>query len=144
MSRCKKTHCFEIYPSDEEDGELFFFVSVHPNRQSMLRKYRKLSHGVKAQHNFGAVVMERQIENFEKGKRDVQPVLGFVLFERSYLGGAVVTHEAVHMATTYLRRVRKSLRLNVNDIDIEEQLAHYVERCAAKISAKLFELRIWK
>jgi hypothetical protein len=63
-----------------------------------------------------------------------EPFLGYALFARNYVLAEVLCHEAVHMATGYLRRIRKLPRLR-NQIDNgEERLAYYTGWCGRQLN----------
>lgn len=141
-----KTHTFQVKPSGNDSDELYWQVHVCPDKRSMYRLFRKLNETSDKKTNFAAIVMPQRTYHVSivKGKDVLQPSLGHVLFYAKNLPGEIIAHEAVHMATSYLRRCRKSLRLTGQIDDAEELLAYCVGRCAAQIANKLHELKIWK
>ena len=137
----KRAIRFRVEPAD--DG-LYWRVHVYPTRDKMLRGFRVINVSKDHREDFSAIVMpmtewQRAGREWKKTK-----LLGHVLFYARGLCGEVVSHEAVHMATSYLRRKRCSLHLNSQINDREERLAYCVGYCVGKITNVLHKARIWK
>lgn len=134
-------HTFKVHPNNDE---LYWLVSFCQDRRSMMAKYKRLDVTNNREYGFCAIVMPYTVESEEDGRWVREPVLGYVLFDLSKINGEIVAHEAVHMATAYMRRKRLSLKLNSQINDREERLAYTVGDCAAKVCNKLYEVGIWR
>ena len=64
--------------------------------------------------------------------------LGHALFARTQLCVETIAHEAVHMATGYMRRKKVSMNLSNECGDREEMLAYLVGKCVRQIVAELY------
>ena len=69
------------------------------------------------------------------------PKIGDVLFYRGCLGSECITHESVHLATSYLRVIDR-LKLNDQIDNDEELLAYCVGSCTRQIVDRLYKLSI--
>lgn len=126
---------FKVFPAGRQSPH-YWAVRVFANKGFMRRAFHQLNLYTNNDDRFGAIVMPQIRQHLVKGReRDIDPSLGYALFARSQLCMETQAHEAVHMATEYLRRVRQRLclRLGAEIDDTEENLAYYVGRCAAQL-----------
>ena len=128
---------FEVYP--DLNDSLFWVVHVCPNRRSMLRRFHRLRGPMPYNgEKFAACVMPitRQAIGAD-GKTTTFPILGNVLFDLTHFSVEALAHESVHMATGYLRRKRRTVKLGQHADEREEQLAYPAGRCAEQIGREL-------
>lgn len=135
---------FKVYPAGADCSAamqvMHFEIEVFKTRGWMYGRHLRL--GGIDDHNFAAIVMPRTI--WDSQTNSARPLLGYVLFNEQSLYTEIIAHEAVHMGTTFLRRIRRSLQLT-KDIDgREENLAYAIGRCVAQLSNRLHEQGIWK
>lgn len=71
------------------------------------------------------------------------PLLGYALFRLGRIDAEVVGHESVHMATEFLRRTRRSVRLNDEIGYREECLAYATGICVAQLANYLHSHDLW-
>jgi hypothetical protein len=92
---------------------------------------------------YGALTVPLWREKYlEDGSVLLAPKLGDVLFYRDCLGSECVSHESVHMATSYLRRIG-SLKLGSDIDDDEELLAYCIGICTQQIVDKCYENELY-
>lgn len=119
----------------------YFSVHVFASQAEMYRKYDQLSiFGPRSDPDYSAITMPLVRRKFDaKGNSKLMPKIGNALFWQGSLGTTAITHESVHIATTYLR-VLNELRLDPGNIDDEEEkLAYSVGSVARQIVAQLYE-----
>jgi len=130
---------FKVFPGLDnwmaKESELYWEVRVYHTRNNMQRFWGK--------KGASAVVIPRTHTWLWEGKEVVLPKLGLVLFNRDELFGEIVVHEAVHMATWYLRRTRRSVNLGTDCDDREERLAYATGVCADQINRNFHRLGLW-
>lgn len=136
---------FRVYPGKNnrmaKESLLYWEVRIYESRSSMYRFVKEDGF----EGDYRAIVMPRMKTIIQNNGPDlVSPSLGMVLFARGFIDAEVVCHECVHMATGYMRRCRRSLKLNRDCDDCEEVLAYTIGHCGEQISNKLHELKIWK
>lgn len=132
-------HIFRIHPGD---CPLYWDVRVYPTRRQMRAGYRRLDPANRPDDTFAAIVMPLVTWTTAEAKTP-EPSLGHVLFTKEKLDSEIVAHEAVHMATSYMRRRRWRLRLTSEIDDHEERLAYLIGRCAALVANELHEIGAW-
>lgn len=136
---------FKIRPGKEPN---YWQVYIFNNKADMRRMFKKLDM-TDEDDRFGAVVMPQMRIKFpKKGKGSkkgiVHPSLGYVLFSKTQLRAEEIAHEAVHMATNYLRIMNpKSLVLSDECDDNEEDLAYAVGHCANALVKGLYRTKVW-
>ncbi|HEY9748316.1 MAG TPA: hypothetical protein V6C63_06550 [Allocoleopsis sp.] len=91
---------------------------------------------------YGALTVPLWRERYEGDETILAPKLGDVLFHRDCLGSSCVSHEAVHMSTSYLRRISK-LELSEDIDDSEELLAYCIGGCTRQIVDKCYEIGLY-
>lgn len=123
---------FKLNPSINNPFEIekkyYYHVQVLENREELFKVADKLS-PQDPNHNFAAIVLPFYVYRFDYDKEKdefysiCKPKIGNVLFRKDYLNLEVISHEAVHLATNYLRLIKK---LNLGDeIDENEELLAY-------------------
>jgi hypothetical protein len=131
-----RTVQFPVYPSREDN--LFWLVHICPNRRSMLRQFKRRNKRKYRGERFAACVLPLPRQKVVlNGKRITSPLLGYVFFELGTFGPEPLAHEAVHMATGYLRRKRATLKLGRHADKREESLAYPVGYCAYQIMRQI-------
>lgn len=69
--------------------------------------------------------------------------LGFVLLNRADVNAELITHEAVHIALEYLRRIRCGVSLSGGCDDAEEILAYTVGIVSTQLAERMNEHKLW-
>lgn len=90
---------------------------------------------------YGALTVPLWRQKFKNGQSIKVPCIGTVLFYKDLLRSSVISHEAVHMATSYLR-ITDQLKLSDQIDDDEEKLAYCVGSCMRQIVDSLYKLKI--
>jgi hypothetical protein len=90
---------------------------------------------------YGAVTIPCRREKCSEGIWITAPKIGDVLFYKDCLGSESISHEAVHMATSYLR-LKNQLLLTDQIDEREEKLAYYIGSCTRQIVDNLYKLKI--
>jgi hypothetical protein len=66
--------------------------------------------------------------------------IGMLLLPETFMCVEVFSHESLHLATSYVRKIRKSVKLKSEiDEDIEERLAYTTGVCASQIHIGLID-----
>lgn len=121
----------------------YYHVSVFPDNQAMWEYGRKLSSFEKDQKGgWSAITIPIWREKYKNDRVIKAPKIGDVLFDRDHLSIDVISHEAVHMATSYLRFLER-LKLSEQIDEDEERLAYCVCHCTNAICLQL-ESQGWK
>lgn len=151
---------FQVYPAWFNNyalpahSSLYWEVEVYANQRAMVRRWRKLSIGMKEKdwdklcpHKTEAVVCPRTVwvtpAKNSKEKPTLHPRLGYTLFHREKLNTEIICHEALHMAVEYLRRTKQSLQLEETIGEKEETLAWAVGRLSSQIAKQLYDTGVW-
>jgi hypothetical protein len=117
----------------------YWTVLVFKHKGYMRRAFHQINITANTNDRFGAIVMP-QIHLRLVGRKWVQDkVLGYVLFSLTQLDAGTVTHEAVHMATSYMRRIKRALSLGKQVNDREEELAYKIGYVASKLIYELYK-----
>jgi hypothetical protein len=90
---------------------------------------------------YGAITIPVWRQKLKDGVWIKAPKIGDVLFYQGLLGSECITHEAVHMATSYLR-ISDSLILGDQIDEHEEKLAYCIGSCTRQIVDNLYKLEI--
>ena len=143
---------FEVYPGRDnwmapDNCDRYFTICIYADLGWMRRAYRMMSPHTPEERiaNCAAAVIPMRRIWVQRNKRDkISPNIGFVLFARRYAGMEVITHESVHMATTYVRAIRRSLNLGPDIEEREERLAYAVGNIARQIASKCHELKVYE
>lgn len=137
---------FKVYPGKFnpflKDFQHYYHTHIFETKEQMWEAGARLSSCEKDKNNrYGAITMPVWRERYEGDRRVIAPKIGNVLFYAGLLGSRCISHEAVHMATSYLRLVNQ-LAL-VDEIDEgEEKLAYCVGSCASQIVDSLYKFKI--
>ena len=120
----------------------YYHVLVFETKQDMWDAGAKLSSFEKDQNGgYGALTIPLWRERHDGEKWIKAPKIGTVLFYKDLLGSEVISHEAVHMATSYLRHT-KELKLSDQIDDDEEKLAYCIGSCVRQIVDNLYKLKV--
>ncbi len=92
---------------------------------------------------YDAITIPTYRQRFVDNKWVIAPKIGTVLFHKNRLGSSVISHEAVHMATSYLRITNK-LQLSDEIDDEEEKLAYCVGSCTRQIVDTWYRVDLMK
>jgi hypothetical protein len=90
---------------------------------------------------YGALTVPLWREKIKNGELVKAPCVGRVLFYKDLLGSEVISHEAVHMATSYLRFINQLKLSDQIDAD-EEKLAYCAGSCTRQIVDSLYKSKI--
>ncbi len=120
----------------------YYHVHVFETKAQMWETAAKLSpHEKDHDGGYGAITIPLRREKKIRGRWIVARKIGDVLFYKDCLGSECVSHEAVHMATSYLRVVRQ-LKLTDQIDENEEKLAYCIGSCTRQIVDDLYKLKI--
>ncbi len=122
----------------------YWTVLVFKHKGYMRRAFHQINITADNDDRFGAIVMPRVLLRLIDGKWIPDNSLGYVLFSLTQLDAGTVTHEAVHMATSYLRRIKRSLTLRKDIDDREEELAYKIGWVAWKVNHELHKRGCYK
>lgn len=125
-----------------DDFRHYYHVHIFETKEQMWETGAKLSQFEKDKKGgYGALTIPVWRERDEGETRIIAPKIGDVLFYKKCLGSECISHEAVHMATSYLRLINQ---LNLGDqIDEgEEKLAYCIGGCTRQIVDNLYKLKI--
>jgi len=139
---------FKVRPGAHEfydlNKKLYFDVHIFEEPEHMY-KYANTGEIVQDienhQSEWGALTSPKLRYFFEREKSYVYPKIGNLIMWQGQLGVTVVCHEAVHVATSFLRTCEK-LNLGSQIDENEEILAHCVGSVSAQIYSKLYKLKI--
>ena len=76
------------------------------------------------------------------GEWDAGKSIGTVLFNMQQLTHGLIAHEAFHMATGYVRHMRRSVNLRSDVSDEEERIGDTVHICVDQIYQRLKQLGV--
>jgi len=124
---------FKVFPAGRRSPH-YWTVLVFANKGHMRQGFHQLNIANDHDDRFGAIVMPQKRQWFLRRKWRSDPSLGYVLFARTQLCMETQAHEAVHMATGYLRRAGRCLRLAKETNEAEENLAYFTGRCTAQLN----------
>lgn len=134
---------FKVVPSRNNEfiseDRFYYDVYIFDDKAEMISIAQQLNQGIVS--TFGAIVMPTRIEEFSVELNDWQitPLIGNVLFHKSFINTDVLAHEAVHMTTNWLRTINK-LKLN-DEIDEEEELLAYgVGNIVNQLTTGIFDI----
>lgn len=119
----------------------YYNVLIFDSKEDMWEVGAKLSPHDKDKGGYGAITIPTWREKFVGGEFKKAPKIGNVLFYKDCLGSECISHEAVHMATSYLR-ILNQLRLSDQIDEDEEKLAYCVGSCTRQIVDNLYKLKI--
>ncbi len=135
---------FKVWPGRGnwmgDDKDMYFDVVAYPTQSKMLRRWKSLVPGDFKDYDgrdYTACVMPQTTTIFEGPHEYVSPRLGLVLFCLDRLNAGVIAHEAVHMATTYIRAQGRCLRLGKENCNKEERIAYAAGCCTNQIFNRL-------
>lgn len=120
----------------------YYTVHVFKEKEYMYRYCNRL--GQNEGEDYKGIVIPYVVERYikEEDKWERKPKIGNVLLCDGYLYSRVISHEAVHMSTHFLR-VLSLLKLDPISIDEgEELLAYCIGNCTSEIYSKLGKLGI--
>ncbi|HYW17716.1 MAG TPA: hypothetical protein VE956_00130 [Nodularia sp. (in: cyanobacteria)] len=125
-----------------KDFRHYYHVHIFEARATMWDAGAKLSPWDKDKiGGYGALTIPLWRERYEGDKRITAPKIGNVLFCKEILGSECISHEAVHMATSYLR-LTQQLQLTGQIDENEEKLAYCIGSCTRQIVDNLYKLKI--
>lgn len=148
-------HRFKVHPGAEtfpKHSHLYWDIMVAATNSSFARKLKEFtlepgdSPITEDKHTkTRAIVSPFTVYKYSKYIlcKHCEPILGEVLFSGPHVNAEIVAHESVHMATCFLRRIRKSLKLR-SQIDFREEcLAYIVGECVSQIANYLHQHKLW-
>jgi hypothetical protein len=125
-----------------EDSRYYYHVHIFETKHDMWRVGAKLSQCEKdGVGGYGAITIPYRREKYHDGGWITAPKIGDVLFYKGCLGSESISHEAVHMATSYLR-LKNELLLTDQIDDNEEKLAYCIGSCTRQIVDNLYKLKV--
>ncbi|WP_138503394.1 hypothetical protein [Nostoc sp. PA-18-2419] len=117
-------------------------VHVFETKAAMWQAGAKLSPWKKdGNGGYGAITLPIWRYRYEGDEQITAPKVGNVLFYKECLGSECISHEAVHMATSYLRLIQQ-LQLTDQIDENEEKLAYCIGSCMRQIVDNLYKLKI--
>lgn len=119
----------------------YYHVLIFGTKEEMWNAGAKLSSHDKDKGGYGAITIPIWREKFVDGQLRKAPKIGNVLFYKDCLGSECISHEAVHMATSYLR-ITNQLKLSSEIDEDEEKLAYCIGSCTRQIVDNLYKLKI--
>jgi hypothetical protein len=120
----------------------YYHVLIFENKQDMWNVGAKISPHQKDKNGcYGAITIPAWRERFDGDNWIKSPKIGTVLFYKALLGSEVISHEAVHMATSYLR-ITNELRLSEQIDNDEEKLAYCIGSCTRQIVDNLYKFNV--
>lgn len=119
----------------------YYNVLIFATKDDMWEAGTKLSPYDKDKGGYGAITIPIWREKFVDGQLVKTPKIGNVLFYKDCLGSECISHEAVHMATSYLR-ILDQLKLSDQIDEDEEKLAYCIGACTRQIVDSLYKLKI--
>lgn len=142
---------FKLNPSINNPFDLekkyYYHIHVLEDREELFNAANKLSPQDR-DHNFAAVVLPFYVYKFDyKEETDeyysiCKPKIGDALFRKDYLTLEVVSHEAVHLTTNYLRLLKK-LNLGEEIDDNEEMFAYCVGAITQELMNKFYKYGVF-
>ena len=125
-----------------KDFRHYYHVHIFDDKNQMWQTGAKISsHDKDKNGGYGAITIPLWRSRLEGEKRITAPKIGDVLFYKDLLGSECISHEAVHMATSYLRFIDELALSNQID-EGEEKLAYCIGSCARQIVDNLYKLKI--
>lgn len=125
-----------------KDFQHYYHAHIFETKQQMWEAGAKLSPWDKdADGGYGAITIPCRREKHHEGNWITAPKIGDVLFYKDCLGSECISHEAVHMATNYLR-FKNQLLLTDQIDENEEKLAYCIGSCTRQIVDNLYKLKI--
>jgi hypothetical protein len=119
----------------------YYHVLVFTTKHEMWKTGAKLSSFEKDKDGgYGALTMPIWRERFDGSQIIRAPKIGSVLFHTGCLGSEAISHEAVHMATSYLRLINQ-LKLTDQIDENEEKLAYCISGCTRQIVDNLYKFK---
>lgn len=116
-----------------KDFRHYYHVHIFETKAEMWEAGAKLSTWDKDAHGgYGALTIPLWREKYEGEKRITAPKIGDVLFYNDCLSSECISHEAVHMATSYLRFINELMLTSQID-ENEEKLAYCIGSCTRQI-----------
>lgn len=145
-------HKFKVYPGREvfhEHEHLYWDIEIIETYGWFIRKMNRFiinpAHSPLEKEDDEVFKTRAFVNPFIiwSAKKGNFPVLGIAFFCGQHINAEIVTHESVHMATSFLRRIRKSLKLT-SEIDFREEcLAYAVGQCTKQIAQYLYDHKLW-
>lgn len=137
---------FTVYPGKDPpnhhvpNSKLFWRVAVYSRKTAMLERFWTFRPQDRGQADMQAAVL--WVDEYEyRGRWRKRPeVLGTGFFWHGGLTADVIAHEAVHMASYYLKAL--SMPLDLRRGNAEENLAYTVQSCVRQICHRLDQLGI--
>ncbi|BDA74340.1 hypothetical protein CAL7716_085060 [Calothrix sp. PCC 7716] len=130
-----------LYNPFVQEYKHYYHVCIFDVKEEMWEVGRKLSTWEKDKGGYGAITIPTWREKFVDGQLIKAPKIGTVLFYKDLLGSETISHEAVHMATSYLR-ILDQLKLSNQIDENEEKLAYCIGSCTRQIVDNLYKLKI--
>ncbi len=145
--RSERLAKFEVNPGKynpyKPDSRYYYHVHVFSTRESMWAAGAKISPWEKDHAaRYGAITIPCWKEKPLGNAWLRAPKIGDVLFHIQCLGSECISHEAVHMATSYLRALNLLKLGDQIDDDDEERLAYCIGGCTRQIVDELYKLHI--
>lgn len=121
----------------------YYQIHVFDIEENMWEYGYRLTRNEERIGGYTALTIPTWRERFDSSSKlwIIAPKIGDVLFHKERLDITPITHESVHLATSFLRILSK-LRLNDQIDDDEEMLAYCVGSLASQIVDKLTHLKI--
>lgn len=130
-----------LYNPFTQEYKHYYHVCIFDSKKEMWSTGAKLSSHDKDKGGYGALTIPTWREKFVDGQKVLAPKIGNVLFYKDCLGSECISHEAVHMATSYLR-ITGQLKLSDEIDEDEEKLAYCIGACTRQIVDNLYKLKI--
>ena len=120
----------------------YYTIHIFETIEGLRKYYKKLVPWEKNIDSTMGVVIPYIWEKMVDGKWVYRPKIGDVLLYKNRLTVNIISHEAVHMSTHFLR-VLNLLNLSKEGInDDEEMLAYCIGNCTSEIYKKLYKLEV--
>lgn len=119
---------FQVFPASNDS--LYFQVFVFKTKEEMWQFGMKQYFKDKTDYDAMTIPITRI--KFQGDEEIVVPEIGVVLFHENAINIEAITHESVHVATSYLR-AKNQLKLSDEIDEGEERLAYCIGICAEQI-----------
>lgn len=132
---------YNYFPNSKKH---YYKVLVFDSKESMWLAWKNASDSSEKYHNgdFEALTISYYGYREERESMIVKPKIGNVLFCKDYLDFRILSHEAVHMSTNFLRILNR-LSLSERVDDDEENLAYCIGSCTKQIVDKFYKFKVF-
>lgn len=134
---------FSVVPSWNnnmaEEDDLYFSVCVYKTRSGMTNRWRQILPNDCLENEWRLLRAGVLPATLHPEGDKLSPCLGLALFCEQHMNVGIIAHEAVHMATEYVRAKRLPLTLGKHVCDNEERIAYAAGTCANQLANFIFE-----